>query len=126
MDNRTFYTGFASITALSATAISATGFQSELSKHMPIAWAYLLFFSVFVWVSFMLAKKAAISDNKNDYTKLVITLIFLKLLFCISIVIGYDKIVQPTDNFHVIYFLVLYIIYSIFEFRFLHKLGYKK
>lgn len=126
MENRIFYTQFSIITIISALLIGGSLFVPMMAGHIAIGWIYLVFFCIFVWVSFFMGKKAASSENKNDFTRLVITLIFLKLLFCIMIVLCYDKFMQPSDSNHVIYFLVLYIVYSFFEFSILTKLGQSK
>lgn len=73
-----------------------------------------------------MAKKAVLSDNKNNYTQLVIGLIGVKLAVCVAIVIGYVYTIVPKDNYHLVYFLVFYLIYSIFEFRMLSKIGYSQ
>lgn len=126
MDNQTFYKQFSIISLLSILAIAGSYFVPVLAIHTPIAWIYFLFFSVFVCVTFFLAKRTALSDNKNDYTQLVIGMIGLKLVACVSIVISYVSIVQPKDDYHVVYFLVFYLIYSTFEFGMLSKIGYSK
>lgn len=126
MDNQTFYKQFSILSLLSLLAIASSYFVPILVFHAPIGWLYFLFFSVFVCITFFLAKRAVLSENKNDYTQLVIGLIGLKLLVCVSIVISYVYIVVPKDDYHMVYFLVFYLIYSTFEFRILSKIGYSK
>lgn len=126
MDRRTFYTQFTIINVLSFIGITASLYIPSMAEHYALAWAYFLFFSIFVWLTYILAVKAAASENKNDFTRLTITLIFFKMLFCIMISVIYDKGLEPSNNHHVLYFLILYVIYSVFEFRILHKMSYQK
>ncbi|MGK0388983.1 MAG: hypothetical protein ACI94Y_001717 [Maribacter sp.] len=126
MDNYTFYKQFSIISLLSILAIVGSYFVPVLTVHTPIAWIYLLFFSVFVYIAFFLAKRAALSENKTDYIQVVIGLIGLKLVACVAIVISYVSIIAPKDDYHMVYFLVFYLIYSIFEFGMLSKIGYSK
>jgi ABC-type Fe3+-siderophore transport system permease subunit len=126
MDNQTFYKQFSIISLLSILAIAGSYFVPVLTVHTAIAWTYLLFFSVFVCIAFFLAKRAALSENKHDYTQVVIGLIGIKLVACVAIVISYVSITAPKDDYHMVYFLVFYLIYSIFEFGMLSKIGYSK
>lgn len=126
MEKRNFYIQFSILTALSLIGIATSLTFPALAEHYALAWAYFLFFSIFVWLTYVLAVKASKSENKNDYIRLTIGLIFFKILFCIAISVVYDQSVIPSNNYHIIYFLVLYIIYSIFEFRVLFKMSYDK
>jgi len=126
MDKRTFYSQFTILNILSFIGIAASLYVPSFAEHYALAWAYFLFFAIFVWLTYVLAVRAAASENKYDFTRLSIALIFFKILFCIIIAVIYDKSVVPTNNYHIIYFLVLYLVYSIFEFRVLFKMSYQK
>lgn len=126
MGKRTFYIQFVILNVLSFIGITSSLQIPVLAEHYVLAWTYFLFFSIFVWLTYILAVKAAASKNKNDFTRLTISLIFFKILFCIAISVIYDKVIVPSNNYHVIYFLVLYLAYSIFEFRILFKMSYQK
>jgi peptidoglycan/LPS O-acetylase OafA/YrhL len=125
VDNNQFYNQFAGIFAISALFLLVVGFVPSLSTHAILGWSLLTFFSLFVLLAFMLGKRAAGSDNKNDFIRLIILLIFAKMVACLLIVVIYDS-TNPPDTNYLVHFLTLYLIYSIFEYRILSKLGYQK
>ncbi len=124
MEDRTFYTRFIGVNALALILVSGTLLIPTISQHFRMGLFSMIFFSIFVWVAFLLGKKAASSKNLNDFTRLAIGLIFAKFAVCIIGVLLYNKIATPSDNLYLIPFFSLYLLYSFFEFRVLSKLGY--
>ncbi len=126
MNDKKFYTQLSLVTLASALLVAGSYFIESMALYMSLGWVYLIFFTLFVGLSYILGKKAITSTNKNDYTRMVLGLIFFKILLCIAIMVIYDSIYQPQGSHHIIYFIVLYILYSIFEYKILSQLSYQK
>ncbi len=87
----------------------------------PLSLSCIAFFSILCLVVHHVGKSAAKSTNKNLLTQLIMVVVFLKLLFCLMIVVAYDRLYQPENNYFVIPFLFFYVIYTIFEVTILTK-----
>ncbi len=123
MNNRIFYTQLAILILFSISWIGVAALIPILSPYTYIGATYFLFFALFVWIAFFLGKKSLVSNNKNSFTSLVMVLIFAKLVFSLIIIVAYDKIAMPQNSYHVIHFLIFYLLYSFFEFRVLYQLS---
>ncbi len=126
MENQTFYKQFAIVNGIAGMMVLGIYFIPKLSQHLVLGIFTMIFFALFVLASFILGKKSAASENKNDFTRLIISLIFAKFGLCILAVVAFDKIMVPTDNLYLIPFFALYLLYSFFEFKVLSLLGYQK
>ncbi len=126
MNVKTFYTQLLKIGFLCILLSTSFYFSTALGSHLNISILFFVAFNLFVIVSYHLACKVIQSEDKNNYSSLIIALIGAKFLVCVPMVVGYAKIYEPTDSYYLIPFLVLYIIYSIFEFRILSTIGYQK
>ncbi|MDH3651863.1 MAG: hypothetical protein OEQ53_19415, partial [Saprospiraceae bacterium] len=89
----------------------SAGFRSSA----PISLFSILFFSLLCLVIHYVAKSAARNPNKNLLTQLIMVVVFLKLIFCLLLVVGYDRMYQPENNNFIIPFLLFYLIYTSFE-----------
>ena len=72
---------------------------------------------------FFTAAKAAISKDKNAFTRLIMVFSMGKLFLTVIIVVIYDQIVQPESISFIIPFFGIYIAYTVFETIFMSKLG---
>ena len=84
-------------------------------QSAPLSYFSISFFSLLCLIVHYAGKRAAQSTNKNLLTQLIMIVVFIKLLFCLLIVVGYDRIYQPESNHFIFPFLSLYLIYTIFE-----------
>ena len=83
----------------------------------------LLFFLFFSILIFHLGKSAAASSDKNRFTSVVMSMIFLKLLLTIIIVLGFDKLITRVQLHHVLSFLISYLFFTVYEVYFMSKLA---
>ena len=67
--------------------------------------------------------RAAMSDNKNDFTNAVLGFTVGKMFLAILVILGYSLLAQPPDKLFIIPFFAIYLIYTIFETYFMMKLG---
>ena len=94
-----------------------------LAPHSALSWGSLGFFVALSLVMFFVGRKAAVSQNKNDFTNVFLLFLMAKLFSCAILVIVYLKTVEPQTKLFVLPFFGLYIIYTVFEVYFLSKLG---
>ena len=95
----------------------------KIALHQFVSWASLAMFILLSIIMYFTGKAAALSDNKNDFTLLIMGFIFGKLMLCGTILLGYSKIYQPSSNLFLIPFLVVYLFFTVYELYFLIKLG---
>jgi hypothetical protein len=86
----------------------------------------ILFFVIFCQFIFLLGKIAVSSNNVNLFNFLIMALMFFKIIFSIAFIFIYKQNKEPETAFYIIPFLIVYIIYTIFEVYFMSKVGYKK
>jgi hypothetical protein len=92
--------------------------------------AYHMFFgiSLVLWVLLGLAILyaglwIAGDSNPNTFSQLVLVSVFLKLLLGIGMVVVYKMQWDPPDNYFVIPFLQVYLIFAVYETYALMKIG---
>jgi hypothetical protein len=81
---------------------------------------------LFCGTVYLAASVLAKSRLTRLYIQLVMIAVFLKMLVCLALVIGYKKIYDPADHSFLWPFLVIYVTYTIFEVIFLEKVGRQK
>lgn len=98
---------------------------SQLVRYKTGYFAFtgLLFFLFFSILIFHLGKSSAASSDKNRFTSVVMSMIFLKLLLTIVIVLGFDKLIAKVQLHHVISFLISYLFFTVYEVYFMSKLA---
>jgi hypothetical protein len=74
--------------------------------------------SIFV---FKLSLKVAESKDLNAFTRLIMYNLMIKLFMSIFIVLIYYKVVEPTERLFILPFIVIYLIFTIFEAMFLSR-----
>jgi len=60
------------------------------------------------------------------YIQLIMIAVFLKMLLCIALIIGYKKGFDPVDHSFIWPFLFIYLTSTIFEVIFLERVGREK
>lgn len=83
----------------------------------------LMLFCVTIYIA---ARILARSTLTRLYIQLVMVAVFLKMLVCLALIIGYKKGFEPADNTFVWPFLIIYLSTTIYEVIFLEKVGREK
>ena len=94
----------------------------SIRNHMgfiAVTIAAMIFFSLTLYGA---AKVYARSSAGRLYIQLVMIAVFLKMLLCLALIIGYKKGFEP-DNSFIWPFLVIYILSTIYEVIFLERVG---
>jgi hypothetical protein len=123
MTGRRFFTQLLLLTALTGGILF---FLQIFPVFHPGKWlgiAGLAFFALLSLSMYHFAAKAAVSKDKNAFTRLIMVFTFVKLLLSVSIVVVYSKTIQPEGKFFILPFFLVYLIYTIFETGFMTKLG---
>lgn len=72
------------------------------------------------------ARIAADSKLTRLYIQLIMIAVFLKMLVCLALVVGYKKGYVPPDDSFIWPFLIIYVSSTIYEVIFLDKVGRQK
>ncbi|TXB63033.1 hypothetical protein [Phaeodactylibacter luteus] len=123
MNVRTFLIQLALVSAASAGLVFWMNSWPRFASHAVVGWASL---GVFVLISlgmYYAGRKAAVSENKHDFTNVALGVTVGKLFFAIGFILGYNYLAQPDDRQFIIPFFSVYLIYTIFETYVMMKLG---
>lgn len=82
--------------------------------------------AVFCVMMYAAARIAADSKLTRLYIQLIMIAVFLKMLVCLALVVGYKKGFDPADHSFIWPFLIIYVSSTIYEVIFLEKVGRQK
>ena len=72
-------------------------------------------FFIFTILVFHIGLRATKSPNKNLFTGVAISSIFMKLVFILIFLFTYQAVVEPTSKHYLFPFILIYLVYTIFE-----------
>jgi hypothetical protein len=81
---------------------------------------------IFCTLLFGAAKILARSSYTKLYIQLIMLAVFMKMILCVALILGYQKGYEPADNSFIWPFLVIYLSSTIYEVIFLEKVGREK
>ncbi len=90
---------------------------SNLSIHA------FLGFGAIVILAYYLGKRAAMSGAKYVFIRMTILFIFVKMCVGVGLVVYHVRTELPEDKIFIFPFLIIYLIFTIFEIYVLEKLG---
>lgn len=85
--------------------------------------ASMIFFSMTLYAA---AKVYARSSLVRLYIQLIMAGVFLKMLLCLALIVGYKKGFDPADHSFTWPFLAIYITSTIYEVIFMERVGREK
>lgn len=97
-----------------------------LRAHLGFIVASITALMVFCILIYVAARIMARSTLTRLYIQLVMVAVFLKMLVCLALIIGYKKGFEPADNTFIWPFLIIYLASTIYEVIFLEKVGREK
>lgn len=97
-----------------------------LKVHLGFIAATILALLVFCAMMYVAARILANSKLTRLYIQLIMIAVFLKMLLCLALIVGYTKEFDPPDNSFIWPFLVIYLSSTIYEVIFLEKVGRQK
>lgn len=97
-----------------------------LQNHALLSWLSLAAFIGISVLMFYSGKSSARSDNKNDFTNVVLGFTIGKMFLTIVVIYAYVQLAQPTGKVFVLPFFGIYLLFTAFETYFMMKLGKTK
>ena len=97
-----------------------------LKAHLGFILVTILVLLIFCTMMYVAARIMANSKLTRLYIQLIMLAVFLKMLLCLALVVGYTKEFDPKDNSFIWPFLVIYLSSTIYEVIFLEKVGRQK
>lgn len=123
MSIKTFYQQLIALSVGILAAVLLLGQQAQFGSYVNISILSLIFFIILSIIVFHLGLRMVKSRNKNDFSRLVLGFTGFKMMLSVALVFIYQSVAEPTDRWFVIPFLIIYVLYTIFETYFLMRLG---
>ncbi|MEZ4961673.1 MAG: hypothetical protein R2830_17725 [Saprospiraceae bacterium] len=123
MNRRRFFLQLIMLTGSALVVLILFQFSPVFKADRLLSFFSLAFFAGITVVMYLMAVKAAVSKDKNAFTRLIMVFTFVKLFLSITIIIAYTKVVQPTGKYFILPFFLVYLVFTIFETMFMTKLG---
>jgi hypothetical protein len=126
MKEKHFYTQLSGVTALSIVGLLLCYFFTPARPYILLGIIGLLFFIGLSILIYLLANRIAKSKNLNAFTHLIMYNLMAKLFLSFIIVIVYYYIVKPDERLFILPYILVYLIFTIFEAVFLSRQARKK
>lgn len=121
MNRRQFYTSLGGTMGICGFLLVIIHSFDLFRSHWLLSLCSVALFVVLSVLNFNLGAIAVRSDNKYLYNNIIIGNFVSKLLFSLILVAVYVKFWSPEDSYFVLPFIVVYIIFTIFETAFMMK-----
>lgn len=126
MEPKTFFTQL----LILALAVAATLFflnrLPQLQADAPLSWLSLALFVGLSVLMYYVGKRSAKSENKNDFTSIVLGFTIGKMFLSIMVIYVYLMLAQPEGKWFVLPFFIVYFMFTAFETYFMMRLGKTK
>jgi len=124
MNHRSFFIQLGIVSLGVIILIFALNLVPAFYTFQSLTWISFAFFFSLSVLMYFIGHSSANSSNKNSFLQIVMATTFLKMFLCIGLVIVYHTLAKPESNMFVVPFLLIYIIFTIFETYFMMKLSY--
>ncbi len=121
MEQRQFYFQLTGVVILCIAAILGCNLLLPIAPYTSLGVIGLIFFVFLSVVMFKFAKKLSKSENLNHYTHLIMYNMMAKLFCSFIIIVLYYMIVKPEDRLFIVPYMLIYLIFTIFEAIFLSR-----
>ena len=127
MTPKHFFAGLAITTGIQiAISLILIWWVTPLENHIRFIVVTITAMIIFCITLYVAAKILARSSFTRLFIQLIILAVFLKMLLCIALIVGYTNGFHPVDNTFIWPFLVIYLFSTIYEVIFLEKVGREK
>ena len=123
MNHRSFFLQLGAVSLGSFLLLFLMNQHPEFQPFQLFSYSSCIGFMLFSALMYFLAYRAALSADKNLFLQQVLGTAFLKMAACIFVIIGYLKLANPSSKMYAIPFLIIYLIFTIFETYFMMKLS---
>ncbi|PHN07087.1 hypothetical protein [Flavilitoribacter nigricans] len=98
----------------------------QLQAHASLSWISLVGFIGLSVLMYYAGKRGARSENKNDFTNVVLGFTIGKMFMAIMVIYAYLQLAKPEGKAFILPFFGIYLIFTAFETFFMMKLGKSK
>ena len=123
MNRRRFFFQLSLITAGVLLILLFLHIFQPFAPFKIISLVTLSFFVLLSVAMYLLAAKAALSKDKNAFTRLIMVFTFGKMLLTVALIIAFQKLLKPDSTYYLIPFFFIYIVFTVFETIFMSRLG---
>lgn len=124
MQNKTFFTNLALVTAGVVFLLAVTLYGvPQTQAHAGFTVAIVLLFVLIGIGLFFAGKSAAGSSSKLAFNNLVSMSVFGKMLVAVAVLFVYQQVYEPANQWFVGIFLLVYVVYTVFEVWFMTRLA---
>lgn len=116
-----FYTLLGISILVSITIALLTSSQLGIQQYDILSYITIGLFSGISMIIYLISERASKQKNKQFFLQIVMINTMIKMFSSVVLVIGFYYLIKPTTNKFIIPFLVIYLIFSIFETYFMMK-----
>ena len=106
---------------LAAVLLAGTHFIIDVLEHLPFVIASYLFFVCFCIFIYWMGQRSSQSRAGEYFLYIIVINVFVKLIASFMLVFIYAKYAEPDNKWFVIPFLIVYLVFTVFETYFLSK-----
>ena len=121
LTSKRFYTGLVITLVISSLTAGVAAELLNVSQHNPLMYLSIAFFTILAIGVFHLSERAARMNSRNFFMQIVMINTMAKMFGSVALVIGYFSITKPSTTKFIVPFLIVYILYTIFDAYFMMK-----
>ena len=121
LTSKRFYTGILITLLVSALIAGYSGKLMGVSEHNLLMYLSIGGFTALAIGVFHLSERAAKMNSRIFFMQIVMINTMVKMFGSVALVIGYFSITKPSMNKFIVPFLIVYVLYTIFDAYFMMK-----
>jgi hypothetical protein len=121
-----FFRQLSVLTFLTAFAIALSRQIPLFDEHQTLYWIALLAYFAITLLFFIIGRKLAVDPNANAFTLFAMGAGFAKLALTMAVLVGYLKFADPASKYFILPFIMVYLVFTVFETYVLMKVGKAK
>lgn len=126
MTGKNFFFGFGVTILFSSLIVFGLSYWDQTKPFISLGWLSIVMFSGLSLIIFFLGKKTVDHTVRTRFIGVTIANMMFKMFFSIALILIYYKLKEPQSPYFILPFLIIYLIYTIFETRFLLQLADQK
>lgn len=116
-----FIKGLSILILICLALTGITFFIPALHSHISFSIITISLFALLSLTVYYIGNNLATSSNKYLYNNLIIINVMLKIVISVAAILVYVKLMNPTNNWYLLIFILIYILFTIFEVYFMTK-----
>ena len=126
MSTKTYFLQLIMTIGISAAVLISLHLLPEVAPYWKLSVASVIFFALLTLLIFLIAKRAVQSPDPNTFTRISLLFVFVKLVAALAFIVLYDQLIEPKTRWFVLPFLLVYVLFTIFEVIFMMALSREK